>query len=501
MALRLIIFLALFPLIGYAQKDSAFTYTFGGIQNDVCNQVKPTWDGGYILIGTTNSFGTGYTSFYAVKTDSLCKHQWSNTYGGSQIQDGFSVTPTLDKGFAFLGFTDSYGAGGYDVYLVKTDSLGKLLWEKTYGGPDWDFGYSIAQTLDSGYIICGLTYSYGAGNGDVYVVRTDKKGDTIWTRTIGGTGYDIGNSVYVQEDSLFVIAGLTTSFGNGDTDSYFIELNSKGMVKTSRTYGITKNDAVYSIRGTMDKGFVMFGYTDSIPGNAGTQQSEMMLKTDSVGKMQWLQIYYNSSSTAIGKDALECPDGNLLSVGTAFGTVSGPQQMNIQYEYPGGGWREGLFFEGTGYEQGISIAYRNKYNLVFGGTTTYGAGLLDAYLVRFAYDSIQATYKLSQSYYTDSLSPESIKEPNVQQVGVRIFPNPMVSSASVLVQGMNGQKYWLNLFDELGKNVVRNMSIEPIGHGLSETLIDRNDLSSGTYIYDITDLKYNRVATGKIIIQ
>lgn len=91
----------------YGQNDTSYIHTFGGIQEDYCRQIQPTPDGGYILIGTTNSFGSGNTSFYAIKTDSLCNFKWSKTYGGSQNQAGYSVTPTLDKGFAFVGFTDS----------------------------------------------------------------------------------------------------------------------------------------------------------------------------------------------------------------------------------------------------------------------------------------------------------------------------------------------------------------------------------------------------------
>jgi hypothetical protein len=498
--LQLILCLAALPCIGYAQlNDTAYIYTYGGIQNDYCNQAQPTPDGGYILLGTTNSFGAGNISFYAIKTDSAGHKQWSNTYGGLLNQGGYSVTTTLDKGYAFVGFTDSYGNGGYDVFLVKTDSVGKVQWQKTYGGPDWDFGYSIKQTKDSGYVICGLTYSYGKGNGDVYVVRTDKLGDTLWTRAIGGKGYDAGNCVAIHEDSIYAIAGVTTDTVNGDTNSYFIEIDNKGIIKTVKTYNLTQNNGMNSIRGTSDNGFVMFGFTDSIPNKDSAQSSEMMLKIDSIGKLQWMQIYYYVGFEARGKDAIECTNGYYLSTGTL--KYYGTNQMHIQYLAPGGWFQSALYFEGIGTEQGNSIAYHDKRHLAFAGTTTYGAGNIDDYFVLFKYDSLQSSYKLSQHNITDTLGPASVAGSPHFSPGVKIFPNPVVTTATVLVQGISGEKYLLNMFDETGERLVFNTALAPMGHGLSEAIIDRKGLSSGMYFYSITDKNNTRIATGKIVVE
>lgn len=287
--LSLILFISALGLLAEAQTDTAYIYTYGALQNEVCNQIRPTWDGGYILIGTTNSFGCGNTDFYAVKLDSLCHKQWSEALGGPVNEGGYSVTATLDKGFVFVGYTDSYGNGGYDALLIKTDSLGKILWKRTYGGSDWDFGYSVSQLADSGFIICGQTYSYGAGGGDVFIVRTDKTGDTLWTRAVGGPGYDVGNFVAVHKDSIYAITGLTTSYGIGDTSIYLIMMDDKGILLKDTTFGCTHTTVGNSIRTTKDNGYIIFGYTDSItPG----KPDETLLKLDSTGKQQWLQVYH-----------------------------------------------------------------------------------------------------------------------------------------------------------------------------------------------------------------
>ncbi len=117
-----------------------------------------------------------------------------------------------------------------DAYLIKTDSLGKLQWQRTYGGTDWDFGYSLKQTADEGFLVGGQTYSYGSGNGDAWLIRTNKNGDTLWTHTYGGSGYDVANAVLNEGDSLYLIAGATTSFGKGYTSMLFIYTRS-GMSK------------------------------------------------------------------------------------------------------------------------------------------------------------------------------------------------------------------------------------------------------------------------------
>ncbi len=221
-----------------AQSDTFYMHTYGGIQNDGCRQIQPTPDGGYITIGTTNSYGYGNTSFYAIKTDSLCRFQWSRTYGGRENQEGFSVTNTLDKGYAFVGFTDSYGAGGYDVLLVKTDSMGVAQWQQVYGGSNWDFGYSVKQLSDSGYLIGGLTYSFGSGNGNMYIIRTDKKGNLIWQTTAGGNGYSAANAIAVWEDSLYIIAGASTSYGVfNDTNAILVQINDNGTTEWTKVYG------------------------------------------------------------------------------------------------------------------------------------------------------------------------------------------------------------------------------------------------------------------------
>jgi hypothetical protein len=149
---------------------------------------------------------------------------WSKTYGGIGVDVGKSVQQTIDDGYIIAGYTDSFGEGDYDVYLVKTDPDGNMLWNKTFGGSKHDFGVSVQQTNDDGYIITGDTESFGEGEYDVYLVKTDPDGNMLWNRTFGGSGRDFGYSIQNTNDDGYIIAGYTGSFGEGDLNIYLIKL-------------------------------------------------------------------------------------------------------------------------------------------------------------------------------------------------------------------------------------------------------------------------------------
>ncbi len=145
---------------------------------------------------------------------STCFAYWEQIYGDSLWDHGFWVEPTADSGYILTGFTMSYGVGDYyDFYLVKTDSAGSLLWQQTYGGFEEERAYCVKQTSDGGYVMVGYTRSYGVGAGDVWLVKTDASGTMLWDRTYGGDGFDKGYSVEQTTDGGYIIAGLTQSFG------------------------------------------------------------------------------------------------------------------------------------------------------------------------------------------------------------------------------------------------------------------------------------------------
>ena len=150
--------------------------TYGSPNPDGVESMVQTSDGGYALAGETVTFGTIKRDFWLVRTDASGNHVWNQTYGGTGNDYGYSVVQTVDGGYAMTGYTGSLGAGSSDVWLVKTDELGNHVWNQTYGGTEGDIGWSVIQTSDGGYAITGYTGSFGAGGHDFWLVKTDPYG-------------------------------------------------------------------------------------------------------------------------------------------------------------------------------------------------------------------------------------------------------------------------------------------------------------------------------------
>jgi uncharacterized delta-60 repeat protein len=261
--------------------DPLWTETYGGTGDDRGYSVGQTSDGGYIVAG---SYGTGLSDVYLIRTDSDGDILWTETYGGDGIDIGRSVAVTSDGGYIVAGRTTSYGAGYNDVYLIRTNSSGDSLWAKTYGGDENDYGYSVAETSDGGYILAGETFSFGAGGGDVYLIRTNSSGDSLWAKIYGGDNYDRGSSVAQTSDGGYIVAGRTISYGAGGYDVYLIRTDSNGDIIWTKTYGGTDGDEGHSVAQTSDGGYIVAGSTSSY--GAGFNDV-YLIRTDSNGDILW----------------------------------------------------------------------------------------------------------------------------------------------------------------------------------------------------------------------
>ena len=226
--------------------DTLWTKTYGGDYSDEGNCVKQTIDEGYIIVGKTAFIGSGISDVYLIKTDVNGNMLWNRTFGGTQTDYGNSIQQTFDEGYIIVGTTNSYGWGDYDIYLIKTNIYGDTLWTKTYGGGNHDFGYSVKQTMNGGYIIAGHTYSYGAGMSDVYLIRTDFNGNIIWTCTYGGNNYEFGYDIYQISVEEYVVVGSTISYGNGEFDVWIVRLGESSGVEFSIFLSMFEDDVLFS---------------------------------------------------------------------------------------------------------------------------------------------------------------------------------------------------------------------------------------------------------------
>jgi hypothetical protein len=263
-----------------ASGNKTWDRTFGGLLDDGGSSVRQTSDGGYIIAGTTNSYGAGSNDFWLIKTDASGNHVWDKTFGGVGDDEGHSVQQTSDGGYIVAGNTNSYGSGSDNIWLVKTDASGNEVWDKTLGEALNDGGHSVQQTSDGGYIVVGTTTLHAEGGFDAWLVKTDSLGNKVWDKTLGGPGQDGGQSVQQTSDGGYIIAGTTEFYGAGGRDFWLVKTDADGNMVWDRTFGGTRNDEGYSAQQTSDGGYVIAGSTDL----TGARDFDVLLiKTDANG--------------------------------------------------------------------------------------------------------------------------------------------------------------------------------------------------------------------------
>ncbi|MFX0113133.1 MAG: hypothetical protein ACFFB3_01155 [Candidatus Hodarchaeota archaeon] len=263
--------------------------TYGTVfKDEAAFSVLQTTEGDFVLAGYTDSFGAGDYDMWLVKTDSMGIAQWNRTYGGSNHDYAKSLLQTADGGFLLAGFTNSHGAGDFDIWLVKTNSTGGVQWNRTYGGLNDEFADSLLQTADGGFLVVGETESYGAGGFDFWLMKINLTGAVLWNQTYGGSNSDEVSSLLQTADGGFLLVGETESYGVGSDDIWLVKTDSLGIMQWNRTYGGSHSDSANSLLQTADGGFLLAGYTESYGAGVG---DIWLVKTDSLGVAQWHQTY------------------------------------------------------------------------------------------------------------------------------------------------------------------------------------------------------------------
>lgn len=394
--------------------DTLWSRFFGGIQSEYGNYVISTSDSGYAIIGETRSYGAGSYDIYIIKTDENGDTLWTRSFGGNDYEKGKSIFQTYDGGYIFTGSTRSSGLGEEDIFLIKTDSVGIGDWLRVFGGADHDCGNSVVQTPDGGYIIAGETESFGIGSLDGYVVRTDMYADTLWTGTFGGSGDDALTCIQTASDGAYILAGYTSSFGAGMADGWLIKLDVSGDTLWTRTFGGAGNDYIYSVWQTSDGGYILGGSTESFGAING---NVYVIKTDSTGDMLW---YWNYGGP--GED----------------GAASIRQTPDSGY-------------------------------IIAGSTTSFGAGGNDAFITRFTSDQTSIAEDGNPFLPAKlSLSPN--------------YPNPFNARTTISFELAEPGEINIVIYDLLGKKVATLLNGYYEG-GRYKIDFEASGLSSGVYFY------------------
>jgi len=360
------------------EPDTLWTKTYGGSDKDRGYSVQQTSDGGYIIAGYTESYGVGRCDVWLIKTDSEGNKEWDKTFGGSDWDWGLSVQQTSDGGYIIVGGTESYGAGSTDVWLIKTDSEGNKEWDKTFGGSYEDWGESVQQTSDGGYIITGGTESYAAGYSDVWLIKTDSEGNKEWDKTFSGAYAGWGLSVQQTSDGGYIIAGWIYS-GDADFDVWLIKTDSEGNKEWDKTFGGSSGDWSHSVQQTSDGGYIIAGKTASYGAGGG---DIWLIKTDSEGNKEWDKIF-RESSYDVGYSVQQTSDGGYIITGGTESYGAGWEDVWLIKADSEGNKEWDKIFGGSLGDCGYSVQQTSDGGYIIAGETySYGAGWEDVYLIR-----------------------------------------------------------------------------------------------------------------------
>jgi hypothetical protein len=365
----------------YSFGQLTFQKTYGGIGADYGYQVHQTYDGGYVIAGRTSSFGYGSFDAYVIKTKANGDTLWTRTFG--EVGDDYinGIEQTSDSGYIMVGYTNSFGVNNYDIYVIKTDSIGEIIWSKTYGGAGNDRAFSIKQTNDGGYILTGYTSSSGAGGNDVCLIKTDNNGDTLWTKVFGGSGNDQGYVVLSCIDGGYIVEGYSSAFGKGSGDFYVIRTDDNGDTLWTRTYGSTLYESPHSIYQTADSGYVLAGSTTM----SGEGWTTYLFKISATGVPIWAKTYgaFACCQGSYGSFAQPTNDGGSILTGYYWTYVPGDYSTYIIRTNSVGDTLWTKLYGGINYEEGDFASQTTDGGLIIvGATRSWGAGYYDVYLIK-----------------------------------------------------------------------------------------------------------------------
>lgn len=292
-----------------------FERSYGGQFYDMGNVVIETPDHNFLVFGTTRSVSNDTTDAYLLRLDENGDTLWTNIYGGKLWDSGIAIAASSDEGYVLALASNSINPENYDVHLVKIQENGDTLWTRTYGGPDTDYVHAMQSTSDDGYVVLAHTLSYGMGSLDFYLLKFDVNGDTLWTRTYGDTGSEWGGFVQETTDQGYILTGDTHSFQDPNGDIYLIKTDSFGDTLWTRTYGGPEYDRAYHVLQMPDGGYLLSGKTESF-GNA--DQNGYLLRTNSAGDTLWTKVFGGSQTCSLSW-CERTSDGNYVAVGSIRG--------------------------------------------------------------------------------------------------------------------------------------------------------------------------------------
>jgi len=488
--------------IGTAQ--TIFQKTFGDSLAEYCFSAKQTHDKGFVLAGYTKSYGTGGNNFYIIKTDSLSTVIWSKIYGGALDDEIYNIQQTTDGGYIMAGYTKSFGIQYYDAVLLKTDANGDTLWAKTYGGLGSDYGNTVIQTKDGGYIMAGYT----TDSTSIYIVKTDVQGNLLWQKTLGaGTGITDAYCIKQTTDKGYIITGYGNGFGEVNGDVFLIKTDSLANPIFTKTYGYKGADWGSFMCETTDGGYVIGGSysTDSTQTDIDTY----IIKTDANGDTLWTRAF-GGSGNDYGQYIQQTTDGGYILSGYTNSFGAGDYDAFLLKVNANGDTVFAKTFGGTGDDEANMVTQTSDGGYILAGqSNSFGKGSYDFYLVKTDANgnstcqqtnvySVKRTTKttvanasmwqITPSYLqlsahptsytgaspTDVCSSIGITTVKDKALSLHLFPNPNNGSFTISFDDMNEEKVNLTVQNILGETIY-------VAKTVTNKEINLQHLVNGTY--------------------
>lgn len=480
--LKYIFIISLIAVVSRTHCQIIFEKTYGNVQEERGEGIVQLPDSSYMVTGSTSSFGDLSTDLLILKLDSLGEVIWTKTRGGSNVDSGMEIIATSDNHLAIIGYTNSFGNGGYDVYFLKMDFNGSVVQSRTYGGADWDLGYSIAETTDGGFVLTGETYSSSAGSNDAFVLKIDALGDTVWSKTYGGIGNEIGWSIKEAANGDLLLAGETSTSSAGGQDAWLIRMDSNGTVIWEQTFGGTDNDLGADLI-ELDNGNLMFVWNTIVPGNDywSTVQSKIDPLTGNSMLDRWFTNPYNYFSHKI-----IAVQGKPLTLTVGYNSPSSNLDDVMFYGLDTSGMFFdlvcfGISFGGSGMDYGKDLIATSDGGFALVGEKKIGVGYSSVFVIKMMENCIGTGSVINDSIFVTQIETISNENPLV-------YPNP---SNGTMNLKSNGKWNTIQLFSLSGKRL-EEYEIH------NEEVIIESQLTSGAYLFVLTGV--DDIQTGKLVI-
>lgn len=503
--------------------QTTFQKTYSALGSNAGYEVKQTKDSNYIVCGyvegafnsnddfrndyNCNPTSIGMAKILLMKINNTGDTLWTKLFGDSTTKSfGSSVVQDFDSGYVLTGSTESSGAGNADAILLKTDQDGNITWTKTYGGLSFDGGSKLVQTNDSGFIIAGITHSYGTLTRDIYLIKTDKIGDTIWTRTYGGQGYDAASSVLLTYDGGYLVAGSTDSFTADSLDILLIKTNSVGDTLWTKTYGGIRNDECFSALQTADSNYLLTGLTSSI--GAGGYDIYVM-KINNAGNIIWNKTY-GGVNNELGYALKQTDNGGFIMAGASSSPGVMDESGFVIAANDNGDtlWTKGYAPNGVAGFYDVNQTYDGGF--IFSGSELQPGAWFNIYLVKTdslgnsACDNVNISITVGNQMLQENNIPLMISSGSMvtapaittgSGIGVnalcvtgfdevknnsliQVLPNPFQSEFYLKGTKANSM---IRLFNITGKQILNQKTSD------DETKINTENLSFGFYLLNYTE--------------